>query len=272
MKSQTLLHELHADSTYTRPPCVIAVFESTAALPAPAVARMMANRLLGTICMFVSGHLDDGAHLVVEAGVAGDALITDFTFFTFSLGSSLKDMYEAGAYPLVFLIGTFSGVWPYLKCLLLLYSWFAPPWLFRPKQRGQTLQLLDILGKWSLIDIYVLVLCMIYVSSKWKENYGQSGGKSGGSMSNALSAIFENKKILLCGLICSSFESSMFIFVFNWTPAFTATVSSPPFGLIFACFMVSERRMLRTRKCMCMCTCTSSAILSAQLRLVYVHL
>lgn len=50
-------------------------------------------------------------------------------------------------------------MWPYLKCTLLLYSWFSPPWLFRPRQRGQTIQILDMMGKWSLIDVYVLILC-----------------------------------------------------------------------------------------------------------------
>ena len=85
----------------------------------------------------------------------------------------------------------------------------------------------------------VLVLCMIYISSKWSENYGQSDGQSGGNFGKALSAIFGDKKILLCGLICSSFESSMFIFVFNWTPCLMEPKQPvPPFGHIFTGFMI----------------------------------
>ena len=85
----------------------------------------------------------------------------------------------------------------------------------------------------------VLVLCMFYISSKWSENFGQSDGKSGGSFGKALGAMFEDKKIFLCGLICSAFESSMFIFVFNWTPCLMEPDQPvPPFGHIFTGFMI----------------------------------
>merc|ERR1740138_995738 len=85
----------------------------------------------------------------------------------------------------------------------------------------------------------VLVLCMLYISSRWAENYGESDGQAGGGFGKALSAILGDKKILLCGLICSSFESSMFIFVFNWTPCLMeAGQPVPPFGHIFTGFMI----------------------------------
>ena len=85
----------------------------------------------------------------------------------------------------------------------------------------------------------VLVLCMLYISNKWSENYGQSDGKGGGGFGKSLGAMVEDKKILLCGLICSSFESSMFIFVFNWTPCLMeADQPVPPFGHIFTGFMI----------------------------------
>jgi len=85
----------------------------------------------------------------------------------------------------------------------------------------------------------VLLMCMFYVSSKWSENYGQSDGQSGGNFGKALGAILDDKKILLCGLICSSFESSMFIFVFNWTPCLMEPDQPvPPFGHIFTGFMI----------------------------------
>lgn len=85
----------------------------------------------------------------------------------------------------------------------------------------------------------VLVLCMMYIASRWVENFGKTDGKSGGNFSNALTAIMEDKKILLCGLVCSSFESSMFIFVFNWTPCLMEPDQPvPPFGHIFTCFMI----------------------------------
>ena len=86
----------------------------------------------------------------------------------------------------------------------------------------------------------VLVMCMFYVSSKWSENFGKSDGQTGGNFGKAMQAILEDQKIFLCGLICSSFESSMFIFVFNWTPCLMEPGQPvPPFGHIFTGFMIS---------------------------------
>jgi hypothetical protein len=51
-----------------------------------------------------------------------------------------------------------------------------------------------------------------------------------------------NRDILLCGIISSLFEGSMYIFVFMWTPLLKAFIVDPteelPFGVIFATFMV----------------------------------
>jgi hypothetical protein len=83
-----------------------------------------------------------------------------------------------------------------------------------------------------------LVLCMFIISSNWSENYGQNSG-GGSNFAGALQVIAENKQVALCGLVASSFESSMFIFVFNWTPCLMEEGSPPPpFGHIFSCFMI----------------------------------
>merc|ERR1719247_1551958 len=80
---------------------------------------------------------------------------------------------------------------------------------------------------------------MLIISNNWTENYGQNSEIGLGNFGKALSAIVEDKKILLCGLICSAFESSMFIFVFNWTPCLMEPKQPvPPFGHIFTGFMI----------------------------------
>ena len=61
-------------------------------------------------------------------------------------GHSLKDMYNAGAIALFWLVGTFSGAWPYTKLLALLYCWLAPPAGLSAETRGGLLLLLDRLG------------------------------------------------------------------------------------------------------------------------------
>jgi len=84
----------------------------------------------------------------------------------------------------------------------------------------------------------VLVVCMAVIARSWPENYGAS--KAGGTdFGEAFKLVLENRQVLLCGLIASSFESSMFIFVFNWTPCLMEEgVPPPPFGHLFSCFMI----------------------------------
>jgi len=70
-------------------------------------------------------------------------------------------MWHAGVYPLALLIAVFSGSWPYIKLLMMLFCWLIPPARFSEKKREYTLMLLDMLGKWSLIDSFVLTLMVV---------------------------------------------------------------------------------------------------------------
>jgi hypothetical protein len=105
-----------------------------------------------------------------------------------------------------------------------------------------------------------LLVCAAACYTTWDENYGPSEVAVSSSSSehhdhaadkpnhqkwydglrNAFLTTTRNPDILLCGLISSLFEGSMYIFVFMWTPALTEReVGDLPFGLIFATFMVS---------------------------------
>lgn len=98
------------------------------------------------------------------------------------------------------------------------------------------------------MSLFSLIICGILAFFLWDENYGghaESKSSDGGCLSNmrkALKITTQNSNILLCGLISSLFEGSMYIFVFMWTPALTSLSSKDsklPFGLIFSTFMVS---------------------------------
>ena len=78
--------------------------------------------------------------------------------FVFSMAESVIDMWEAGAKELAILVLLFSGVWPYTKQFVILFLWFAPPRIVSVKRREGILILLDNLGKWSFVDIFILVL------------------------------------------------------------------------------------------------------------------
>lgn len=103
-----------------------------------------------------------------------------------------------------------------------------------------------------------LIVCGIGAKMLWEDNYGDVGGssdqeaktednrkKSGNwydGLRNAFTATMQSRDILLCGIISSLFEGSMYIFVFMWTPLLKAFIKDEdeelPFGVIFSTFMV----------------------------------
>lgn len=48
-----------------------------------------------------------------------------------------------------------------VQLLSMLYCWMMPASAISADTRGSLLLLLDRLGTWSLIDLYVLVMCML---------------------------------------------------------------------------------------------------------------
>ena len=103
------------------------------------------------------------------------------------------------------------------------------------------------------IALAALIVCGIAATFLWEENYGerekqQQQGETESNKNgfiniflNAYNTTMRKTEILYCGLVCSLFEGSMYIFVFMWTPAIknlTAEGTVIPFGLIFSTFMV----------------------------------
>mmetsp|Transcript_106223 Transcript_106223/g.193345 ORF Transcript_106223/g.193345 Transcript_106223/m.193345 type:complete len:489 (-) Transcript_106223:67-1533(-) len=94
------------------------------------------------------------------------------------------------------------------------------------------------------VAIVFLVICMVVMTATWGENYG-SKSSSGSSkalqegMRLAFNTVMQQPQVLYCGIVCSFFEASMFIFVFMWTPALTEEgAPKPAYGHIFAGFML----------------------------------
>jgi Paraquat-inducible protein A len=116
--------------------------------------------LLFNIGLFLSSNLSVGASVYVV--LASGGVQTQLpSLFSFTLANSVVDMWRAHVYPLAILIALFSGTWPYLKLVLMLLSWLAPTWMLPVKRRERLLMALDALGKWSLIDAYVLVMMLV---------------------------------------------------------------------------------------------------------------
>lgn len=110
------------------------------------------------ICLFLFANFSTGARVTLSAVVSSHVFSPSEPVFLFSLGDTVRDMWRAKVYPLALLIAFFSGAWPYTKLLVLLFACLAPArWLGRVEG---LLALTDKLGKWSLVDVFVLVLMM----------------------------------------------------------------------------------------------------------------
>lgn len=116
--------------------------------------------ILLNIAFFLSGHLSLGATVNIRADLFGEQLTVD-KFFEFSMAKSIVDLWEAGGKELAVILLIFSGIWPYTKQLITLVIWFLPPSKLSTSRRESILLGLDRFGKWSMIDIFVLVISVV---------------------------------------------------------------------------------------------------------------
>ena len=127
------------------------------------VRRALPLAVLGNVALFVSSNAAAGADVLLSATAADDAgtVRADAPpIFEFTLANSVTDMWAAGVYPLSALIAVLSGGWPYLKLVAIAAAWCSPDWILARLRvgRASTLRVVDALGKWSLIDAFVMVL------------------------------------------------------------------------------------------------------------------
>jgi hypothetical protein len=125
----------------------------------PEFARyLIPTMILLTIILLISSNVSVGASVDLYLMV-GKHLLPVPGLFMFSLGNTALDLYNAGIYPLLFLVVCFSGIWPYAKLLWMFHCWMTPNQ--DRYQRQRRLNMLDALGKFSLVDTYVLVVFVV---------------------------------------------------------------------------------------------------------------
>lgn len=118
--------------------------------------------LVLAFALFLSSNLSIGASVDLLLTRADGSRITPvINIYSFSLGSTISEMAKAGVYLLMMLIVFCSGIWPYAKLVLMAACWVTSTRRLPPVRREKILYLLDSLGKFSLIDAYVLVLMMV---------------------------------------------------------------------------------------------------------------
>jgi len=115
-----------------------------------------------TILLFIVANMSTGASVDIAftATNSTESLYIP-SIFTFSLGKTVSEMYHAKVYTLMMLVLVFSGIWPYVKMLLLLLSFVVPQVYLSLQKREKMLIWLDALGKYSLVDSFVLVLMLV---------------------------------------------------------------------------------------------------------------
>jgi MFS family permease len=90
-----------------------------------------------------------------------------------------------------------------------------------------------------LAAIPVLALSCLMIGLFWKENYGDRKMNVLETYTQGVKTIVRDVNILKLGFIQSLVESSMYTFVYLWTPTLTQNHTSIPLGRVFSCFMVA---------------------------------
>eukprot|EP01064_Diplonema_japonicum_P027650 TRINITY_DN4040_c0_g1_i1.p1 TRINITY_DN4040_c0_g1~~TRINITY_DN4040_c0_g1_i1.p1 ORF type:complete len:1313 (+),score=263.84 TRINITY_DN4040_c0_g1_i1:87-3941(+) len=119
--------------------------------------------LFGTVALFLTSNTPpQGVGAVVRARLwLAGSLIKINNLFTYALANTIRDMWNGAVYPLSIIVLVFSGMWPYTKMAILIWAWCVPPCVVSPATRGKILQAVDFLGKWSLIDSFMVVMMMV---------------------------------------------------------------------------------------------------------------
>ena len=79
---------------------------------------------------------------------------------TFSIYSGIVSLYKEKHYALTFIIFFFSIIFPIAKLMALSGIWFVP---MSDKQRKTLLYWLGFLGKWSMLDVFVIAVIIVSV-------------------------------------------------------------------------------------------------------------
>ncbi|GMH57432.1 hypothetical protein TrST_g9630 [Triparma strigata] len=112
------------------------------------------------LILFVVANLQPGASVDLYLKIAQDPIVIP-DLFLFTLAGTISDMLNAGVYFLAIVIILFSGCYPYCKVMTQLVCWVLPTSKLSAKRRESILLFVGAIGKWSLVDTFVLFLMMV---------------------------------------------------------------------------------------------------------------
>ena len=108
--------------------------------------------------------------IVISLGllIAGWSLptlkLTKAIFFTstYSIWAGITELWKSEHYILAGVIFFFSMIFPTAKLLGLMSIWFAP---LTREIRNRYLNLLEILGRWSMLDVFVVSILIVLIKA-----------------------------------------------------------------------------------------------------------
>lgn len=133
--------------------------------------------LVCTFALLLACDMGSGVSADLRRSLPDGEVLSTQTLLTVSVFSSVKELWKAESYPLAIIIVITSISWPYLKLIMSLYAWTAP---FNRKssdvnvtlaKREKMLFWLDVLGKWSFVDVFVLIIMMVIFRSTIDQGY-----------------------------------------------------------------------------------------------------
>jgi len=104
-----------------------------------------------------------GSIALLIAGLSLPILHTQQLVFwkqTYSVWTGIIDLWRLGEYVLAVVVCCFSIAFPFAKLGLLASVWFGR---LHSERRAQLLHWLGVLGKWSMLDVFVVAILIVLV-------------------------------------------------------------------------------------------------------------
>lgn len=93
--------------------------------------------------------------------------IMTFTYLglaqTTTIWSGVKQLYHSGMWPIATLVLCASIVIPLLKLIGLGYLCISLKWGWRKRDRTQLYQVIDVIGRWAMLDVFLLSILVAIV-------------------------------------------------------------------------------------------------------------
>ena len=126
--------------------------------------------LLATLSLLFVSHVGSGVSATFILNKPDGSIFQEQTLLKVSIFTSVKKLWDTGSFPLAIWIAISSISWPYLKLAVGMFAWVVPSRNHR--RREQILEVADVLGKWSFVDIFVLLIIMVAFRSNISLGFG----------------------------------------------------------------------------------------------------